>query len=527
MQGIFRRDIILKKNFKSMKNFRSLVIGLCVVCLPVLTWAQRITYSEPERDDSRNTEFEIIGKVGGNILVYKNNRGSYAMSVYDNDMRLKDRVEMDFIPRKLISVDFVPYSDHFLMIYQFQRREYVYCFGLKLNGEGKFEKAPELIDSTRIGNFATNNLVYSVAFSEDKSRIMVYKINQDNEINNIFYTFLLDNELKLINNSRVVLTMENKRNFLNNFVLTNEGDLVFNKLKRTNNRDYLDEAALVIKPAGEDTLNIFEIPLQNQFLDDVKLKVDNINKRIYIASFYYKQKRGNVEGLYLGNYNIQDKKIENGRFLPFSNELKMNARGESSTAAAFNDYFLKSIIAKKDGGFLVLGESFYTSSRYQPWDRWSYLYGPYYGFTPYYYIPYSSFYYNPFYYNPYFWGNNQGTRYHYDNIMVLSYDQKGNLEWSNFVRKNQFDDNDAHFLSYQLVNIGSELHFLYNELDRRTFILTDIVITPEGKLSRMPTLRNLDRGYAWMPRYGKQISARQVVVPCIYRNFICFAKIDF
>ena len=34
--------------------------------------AQKIVYSEPDRDDNRRMNFEIIGKTGGNFLIYKN-----------------------------------------------------------------------------------------------------------------------------------------------------------------------------------------------------------------------------------------------------------------------------------------------------------------------------------------------------------------------------------------------------------------------------------------------------------------------
>jgi hypothetical protein len=131
------------------------------------------------------------------------------------------------------------------------------------------------------------------------------------------------------------------------------------------------------------------------------------------------------------------------------------------------------------------------------------------------------------YYNPWGWNNSQGNRYHYDNVAILSFDNEGNPQWSNFVRKSQFDDGADLYLSYIMVNIGSELRFLYNELDRRNYILTDNSIQPDGKISRLPTLRNLDKGFTWMPRYGKQISSRSVLIPCVYRNYICFAKVDF
>lgn len=120
-----------------------------------------------------------------------------------------------------------------------------------------------------------------------------------------------------------------------------------------------------------------------------------------------------------------------------------------------------------------------------------------------------------------------GNRYHYDNIAVMSVDDEGNLLWSNIIDKSQFDDGSDLNLSYLMVNIGSELRFLYNELNRRDFMVTDKGIEPDGTTSTKPTLRNLDKGFTWMPRYGKQISGRTVLVPCIYRSYICFAKVDF
>ncbi len=33
-------------------------------------------------------------------------------------------------------------------------------------------------------------------------------------------------------------------------------------------------------------------------LDELKLKVDNFNKRYLLSAFYYKQRKGNIEGLF-------------------------------------------------------------------------------------------------------------------------------------------------------------------------------------------------------------------------------------
>ncbi len=486
--------------------------------------AQKITYTQPEKDDFKNTEFEIIGKVGGNILVYKSDRGSYAMSVYDNSMELKERVALDFLPKKVISMDFVAYPNKVLMIYQYQYKDAVYSFCATMSPDAKFYSEPLLIDSTRIGYYSKDNKVYSTEVSEDKNRIMIYKINQDKEENNLFYTFLYDSAMHLVNNSKVSLPMQSKKFFLNNFNLTNDGDFIFNRLERTNSKDYVVSGNMIIKHPLVDSFEVSPLQFHSQMLDEIKMKLDNQKGTALITAFAYKQKRGNVEGMYLYKYDFKNQKTIYEKFLAFTPELKSAARGESGTNAAFNDYFIRKVINTANGGFLLTAESFSTSSRYQPWNRWNYMYGsPYSGFySPYYYSPYS-----PWYYNPGYWNNSQGLRYHYDKVIIMSFDEEGNMQWNNFINKSQYDDNADLYLSYMMVNIGSELRFLYNDLDRRSYILVDNSLDPGGKVNRMPTLRNLDKGYTWMPRYGKQIGGHTVVIPCIYRNYICFAKIDF
>ena len=118
-------------------------------------------------------------------------------------------------------------------------------------------------------------------------------------------------------------------------------------------------------------------------------------------------------------------------------------------------------------------------------------------------------------------------RHHADNIMILSFDKGGKLEWSNVISKEQFDDEAGDKVSYQLMNTGSELHFLFNNMEKRTVLLNDFTISPGGQINRNPTLKNLDKGYEFMPKYARQVSAKQMIVPCIYRNYISFAKIEY
>ena len=72
------------------------IAPLLIFILPLFSSAQRIHYSEPERDDYRQVNFEIIGKLQNNILIYKRYRIQKQPVSFDNDMKLKKKIDLDF-----------------------------------------------------------------------------------------------------------------------------------------------------------------------------------------------------------------------------------------------------------------------------------------------------------------------------------------------------------------------------------------------------------------------------------------------
>ena len=67
--------------------------------------AQKIIYSEADRDDQKSLNFDIIGKINNHILVYKNNRNDHSIAVFDNEMKQVEKVNLDFLPDRVISTD--------------------------------------------------------------------------------------------------------------------------------------------------------------------------------------------------------------------------------------------------------------------------------------------------------------------------------------------------------------------------------------------------------------------------------------
>jgi len=61
---------------------KHIAIFLLTCLLYLGTFAQQIDYSEVDKDDYREMNFEIIGKMGNNINVYKNFKNRHDISVY-------------------------------------------------------------------------------------------------------------------------------------------------------------------------------------------------------------------------------------------------------------------------------------------------------------------------------------------------------------------------------------------------------------------------------------------------------------
>lgn len=486
--------------------------------------AQKITYTEPDKNEPNKTNFEILGRYNGNYLIYKNYRSATYISVYDANMKLKENVALEFMPERIIEADMVTYPDFTYLFYQFQKKSIVYSMVVKIGPDGKNLSQPIELDTTAVG-LGNSGRIYSILPSEDKQKILVFKVNSRDEKKYVFKTLLYDKDLTPLHNSRLLLRMNDRNDFLTDFNMDNDGNLVFGRGIRAGSGENINRFFLVIKPAVADSFAFSELRLDNISMDEVKLRMDNTNNRYLFTGFYYKGKRnGAIEGISNAIYDkaARDWVIKN--VIPLGKELRDDARGENNIKNAFDDYYIRQIVIKKDGGFVVAAESIYQTSRggSNGFNRWDNFYGSYGNSFDYY--RYGG--YSPYGYNR--WGgfSNQ-TRYHADNVMVAAFDKEGKLTMSNFVRKSQYDDENESMVSYQVINTGNALSFLYNDYEKRDVVLSYQTIAADGKVTRPPTLKSLDKGYSFFPRFAKQVSSTVVIVPCAYRNYLTFAKLDF
>jgi hypothetical protein len=500
---------------------RKILTVFLLFIFPAISFSQIVTYSEALKDDIKNTNFEIVGKVSGNILVFRNNRSDYAIAVYDNQMKLKELVPLDFLPEKTFNVNFIAYPDFIYLIYQYQIKKAVYCAAVKLDAEAKVINQPIGLDTTEIGSHS--NKIYTTVNSEDKQKILLVKALKQNTSLTIA-TILLDNNLQIIKKTRQDLAFNDSKSIYDNFLVDNDGDLAFNISAKASGKEYFDQLELITKPALADTFTINNIDLKGRYTNDIFIKADNLNKHYIINTLFYIEKKGDAQGLYANIWDKQSNNSFSNVYITFGDSVKMALKNTSRVKEVLNDFIIKNVVVKKDGGYILMAEDCSVDQSngngVNHYNRWDYFYNSMY-MSP---FGYNPNYYNP--YNPYGFNNIQTTTYNYKNVFVVSIDKYGKPEWNNAIYKDQSSDNDDNALSFGTFTTGGEIHLLFNELVKRTLVLSDNSITADGNTNKNAQI-NPDKGYNFLPRFGKQVGAKQFVTLCSYRGSVCFAKIEY
>lgn len=480
-----------------LKFFLAALFGLCVATAK----AQDVTYSQYDKFDFRSDDYAVVGMTGGNLYTYRNTTDGGLLDAYDDSMNKVATVLLDFFPQKIYQTRFISYPDKIIVLYQALESNKVVQYAALLDEKGRLKGKPVELGNTKTGIFGATKNYFLSAVSDNKKMILIYSANdRGSEIS--FEGKWLDDKLTIIKRSRAVFKADNtiQHGEVN---ISNDGVVymaAFTPVGAQNNADGFWILALQV---GATKFDPKELPLDSKFAASGYMKVDNVNNRIYFGGFYANKKNDNYGGIMYAAYDIAGDKYLTWKFIPFDQGL-INAAGARRRNHAFDNYEVRQLIVKNDGGFVLISEVHYVTMRSN--------YAPGFG--------YYSF------YSPYM--STMVHEYHYNDIMALSYDKDGIREWSSFIPKDQYSQEDGGvFSSYALLNTGGTLAFLFNDFNITHSRIQLATLSSEGK-SDMHSFTAEGNDYPdWIPRYGKQVAGRTLVVPCFHKKQICFAKVVF
>lgn len=496
---------------------------LLTILLNLSSAGQQLHFSSPVREEDENINFEILGRADSVYVVYKKVRWKHIITCYDREMRAVAGRRLDFLPEKTFQVDPVLLNGFVFLVYQYQKGSTVYCLGIKTDRSGNKLSDPVLLDTTRVSQLADNK-IYATLYSENRQRLMVYKMHLRSGQLTIMGK-LYNAELVRLDSSRIVIPFDDRKEFVCDPALANDGSFLFAKQFRERNSEHFRALKLYWKKPGSEGYNIYDAPSDGKFAGDISIKPDNLNGSFLFNAFFFDPEGKNVEGLFSLSLKKDGSLIRS--FQPFDDSVRNALDPKARQSQSLNNLSMRDFYLRRNGGFILVAENSFSQgvNSNSNWNRWNYMsnapYAPlsdYYLYSPYYfglYRPPGSY--------PYF----QGTRFYSEEILVADLDSALDLKWSTVIRKKQSDDDNENYLSFGNMNMGGELHFLFVEKNGRSSVLNDHSVTPSGKLIRYPPLKSNDRIYSFMPRLAKQVGAREMIIPCVYLGRIIFARLVY
>lgn len=477
------------------------LIVLAILCSLSTLNAQKILYSPYEKFDFRSGEFTVVGKVSDLLYVYRGSAEGYYLDAYNDAMQKQATVILDFLPRRSFGIKFITYNDKIIVLYQLTESSRVVQYASLLDAKGRLLKDPVVIDEVKTSFLGGRSGLYSYAFSHNKQQIVVYGVNaKGTELK--ARLIWLDMELNKKSVVEASFSADNDVAF-GEAVVNDAGQFLLPAYTPYGARDYADRVWLLATEPNSTVFYPVEMPMNNLFASGTYMEMSLAGDKVYMGGFYSDRKNGNFEGIIYTYYDVTEKTFKDFRTISFSDRMR-NATGDRSLKRAFNDFRVRQLIVRNDGGFVLIAEDFFISTRNN--------YNQGFGYYSWYYPTMSA----------------SVREYNYGDILAISCSGDGKPEWVEFIRKLQYSQEDGGlFSSYALLNTGGALGFLFNDFNANRSKIQLASLDANGKISvnQLEGYNNEDPD--WLPKSGKQVSAKEFVVPCLMRNQICFAKVVF
>jgi hypothetical protein len=521
--------------------------------------AQKIAYSEPEKEDFNRFRFDVIAHRNDRILVYKavysgdpnsshqyqGPAASYAnpstiaasspsilestICIYDPSMKLQEKILLP-LPKQIAGVHFLVYGDFFYLFYQYQHAHTIYCMAAKIGMDGKLIGSPLEMDHTDVIDVHYQSQIYSVIYSDDKKRILIFNEDGHLERRNIINSLLFDQDLHLLRKSAHSLSMEGSE-YLSEYKVDNEGNFIFLGRSGSMTARSAHRGILFTLGAEDDSLTYHYYVSPDLFIDEPQLLIDNNHKKYIVVSFYSKAVRGDMEGLFCVIWDVKGGYESSATKTILSDSLRRQIKPRGSIKTVFNDFYLQDLHLRKDGGFGVETEDLVLSPDHLIYDRWSYL-----GYLSEQ-VATNFIFYDPYDHNLHYpWKTSKfgglGFAFHGESSMIFSFNPDGVVEWINTLNTPQIDRFHS-TIGYKSFVVDDLIYFLYNVTIRRKNFLTAQSINSAGQTNTDPRVKedaqfkDIDRDYIYFPRLAKVVGAGELIMPCQKGGMISLVRLEF
>jgi len=479
-----------------MPVFRNIFLAfLCLFAFACNLLSQEVAISD-ELSIRNYFSYELLGQVDDRILVYRDKGFSKEIDVYNEDMEHTQFSEFIFEKKKTDIYTIIGQDTAFQMIYGFLEKD---SLVLKLR---EYDKVVRLIDSTTLIKIHKKEIKrrFSYTISEDKSKILLTTVNNENLVRFILYNC---RQKAITWHQLILFTDKNYRDF-ENIVLTNDGQILLQIENNDSDTERIDFTLL--QPSNNSQFD-FVIGMQGFSHHNVFYKYDNANKNLVVSGNYSEKKGKEVKGLFFYKKKMGEiLASDSPEFIEYNTSLgqELLQGRKRNRKHVYDDLEIKDIILRNDGGALIVSEITKDFSRRSPYN--------------------STYSRN---------GSNSFSRrgwvdYYNEDIVVLNVNPEMTIDWTKVLYKKQFSqDDDAVFSSFYVMKTPSRLRFIYNDDIKKNSTVSEYLMDPAGRIARNSLLSTQYQNMKLRFSDAIQLSANSILIPSEKNYDLNLVKITY
>ena len=281
---------------------------------------------------------------------------------------------------------------------------------------------------------------FDVQLSKDRSKIAIFtNPPYDRKSAENFYVRVFDPALEELWNADVELVYKDRNFGIMDFEVSNSGDVfILSYFDRspnitfTSNRD-LDYKLMKVGSGEQNEIVEFDLGLDNIRVHSLGIECDLTDGQMAISGFYGRRNSWDMDGALYLSFDQAKGEVIHSNLNPFSTDFVaqfskiLAKRGKGIR----KNFVFRQFVARPDGGAYVVAEDYELIVRTTNTGRGTTV-------TNYY--------------------------YYYRDIIVLSINKEGDVDWYAHIPKNQNSMNDGgYYLGYTFLMNDDGLHFVYND----------------------------------------------------------------
>ncbi|MCB0502519.1 MAG: hypothetical protein KDD32_07535 [Bacteroidetes bacterium] len=479
---------------------------LFAIVATVLVNAQSIEISPTQKMVSKYDDYEVVGTNSIGTIVHYYSKGNNKLQVFNSKLRPFNEVDLNFDEKGSKIEKILLTKDLILVFYSVLERDYEYLKVKRINYRLDALKEGTLLDS--IKRSAINSYEgYFVKPSLNDQYYVAFTYDQKPNRMEVHYT-LMDKQLKVLKSADIYT--DDKTNLtLESVKVNNHGDLlvVVGHLNRrsSDDEDFSFKSFTVNYISGDNyETSISSITDENYLYKDLVTNWDEENRTAILVGTYQKIKEREDIGVFYTAIKSAGQTIDYNK-IAFKEE---DFAGTNSPYRKWMDnaeiQIPKRIIPRSDGGFIYILEAEYHNFQVITTAPNSNTYS--------YYPEYGNYYDENFYYD----------------LMVVSVNPDGTIDWRSNMPKSQETEND----------LGRYSSFLYhgaNNVSKLLFVddiygngnLTEFNFNPNGVWNKQVILNSYRDDLLLVAKKGIQVSGNEVVIPSEKKNRLRLVKITY